>query len=250
MTATASILRLDRRVRADETDAAGFMRPAALFEDMQEAGAEGSARLGLGKDALLAKRLVWVLLRTEIRMGRTPRVGDLVTLQTWPNAQRHTFFTRHYLWMDERGEMGRASTLWTMMDVDTRVMDNPTRRGISVYGGVRVPGELPLPGAVPALTEAAHAETRAYTPSEADLDENGHVNNVRYIEWFQSCLPCDAFATGRPARLLVHYLAETRLGETLSLNIAHEGERWTFSADADGKRHVALYAEGDASSSI
>jgi medium-chain acyl-[acyl-carrier-protein] hydrolase len=65
-----------------------------------------------------------------------------------------------------------------------------------------------------------------------DIDYNGHLNNIRYVEWALRALP----AEGRELRRLrVTYRGETRLGATV--RVVTDGHR---QAIVDGDRVAAL----------
>ena len=80
---------------------------------------------------------------------------------------------------------------------------------------------------------------RTFEPQPADIDENGHVNNVVYLRWaqdmgvahWQSLAPPDALATWAWVALRheIDYRRELKLGETAS------GRTWVAEA-ANGPR--------------
>jgi medium-chain acyl-[acyl-carrier-protein] hydrolase len=67
-----------------------------------------------------------------------------------------------------------------------------------------------------------------------DLDYNGHVNNIRYVEWALETLPPE-FSNGRRlTRLLARYRGETKYGAEVRA-----------TADVDGDLAHHLVTEGD-----
>ena len=48
-----------------------------------------------------------------------------------------------------------------------------------------------------------------------ELDLNGHVNNVRYIEWILNHLPRDFHGTHRLMELEINFLGEALYGQTV-----------------------------------
>ena len=52
------------------------------------------------------------------------------------------------------------------------------------------------------------ANTRSVQVTYGDLDINGHVNNVRYIDWILNGLPYDYLKTHELKEMEINYLAE------------------------------------------
>ena len=70
--------------------------------------------------------MVWVIARCELHMDRYPSVGEQITVHTFPTPTRICFFPRYYIFTDAHGEMiGKAGTLWLLLDVATRRMLPP-----------------------------------------------------------------------------------------------------------------------------
>ena len=68
-----------------------------------------------------------------------------------------------------------------------------------------------------------------------DLDMNGHVNNVRYIEWVLNSLPLEFHQTHILTALEVNYLAEAVYGHAVSI----------ASAESEPHHYVHAVKAGD-----
>ena len=177
-----------------DCDMKGTWRLSAVLESMQEAAGTHSLLLGCGREELLKKKIVWVLSRSELHMSRYPRAGEKITLHTFPMPNRIFFFPRYFIFTDEHGEMiGKAGTLWLLLDIETRKMLPPgdIARLIPDNRDLTVP--MNLPATVGNLQgEEFYSD---YTPVYTDLDVNGHVNNTRYADWL-----CNSFGIGLMSR--------------------------------------------------
>jgi acyl-ACP thioesterase len=67
-----------------------------------------------------------------------------------------------------------------------------------------------MPEDLPAIT--AGTLTRGIRVGNADLDNNDHVNNVRYVEWALESLPPDFVRDRTVSRVEVHYKKELQAG--------------------------------------
>ena len=221
-------------LRACDCDMGGLWRPSAVMEAMQETAATHSDRLGVGRDALMALGVVWVLSRSRVTFSRTPRLGETVTVQTWPLLPKHMFYARNNAFLDSEGRrIGEASSLWVLMDVQTRRIVN--RDEVPA----RLPDDADLP-AGPAMSAirplAGEAEARALVPPYADFDVNGHVNNTKYLDWACNALGHDVLAQSRIASFSICYDAEVLPGMALRTELVRQGDRFSFCGHDGSKR--------------
>ena len=72
------------------------LRLAALCNFLQESAVAHAQALGMGRDALLAINLTWVLSRFHVRVAAYPRWGQDLTVETWPSAVSGQFALREF----------------------------------------------------------------------------------------------------------------------------------------------------------
>ncbi len=186
-----------------------------LFELLQTAAAGHAEALGVGGDALRGQRLAWVLLQWSLEMSSWPDAGEAVRIETWPSGYTDRIVRRDFFVCSAGGtRIGRATSHWAMLDLDRR---RPVRMPASVRG-------IPTPVRDGALDAALAkfpapdppASLRTFRVSAEHLDANGHVNNVRFVEWVLASLPDEA-AAGPLAAIDLAFRAEARDGETLTV---------------------------------
>ena len=87
---------------------------------------------------------------------------------------------------------------------------------------------------------------------EAVIDGNGHVNNVRYIEWVLNHLPLVFHRTHVLTALEVNYLAEAVYGHAVSIASAEAGPHHYVHTIRAGDRELfrarSFWKEGGAES--
>ncbi len=191
-------------LRTSQCDMHGKWRPSAVLEAMQETAGVHSQLLGCGRDELLKKNIVWVLSRCEVHMDRYPAAGEKITISTFPMPTRICFFPRYYLFTDEHGELiGKAGTLWLLMDVQTRHMLPPGEIAHLIPDN----RDLSVPMKLPATVGQLQGEEfiSEYAPVYTDLDINGHVNNTRYVDWLCNALGVDMMKRFEPESIVLNY---------------------------------------------
>ena len=186
-----------------------------LCNHLQEAASRHSVVLGISIGDLGRDRRTWVLGRLQLRLERQPREGDEVAVTTWPSRLRSYFVLRDFLVEGVGGEVAaRATSTWFVIDV-------AKRRAVRIPESIR---RLTLPERERALDESwgrlarpERADRRArFAVRRSDLDVNDHVNHVRYVEWALATLEPEFHRGRRPIELVVDFLAELRLGDTVA----------------------------------
>lgn len=223
------------QVMTSNCDFRGTWRPSAILECMQEAAGMHAELLSIGRNTLLQRNIVWILTRSEVVMDRYPRMGETVTVETFPMACRRWFFPRYFIFRDETGEqIGYAGSLWALLDVNTRKMVAPGEWLAFLPDNRDLTAPMGLPATV--ADAPAEAEESDFLPVYTDLDINGHVNNVRYLDWACNALGIDTMRAYQLARFAVNYDAEILPGQAVHAALRRSGEQFSFSGFRDGAR--------------
>ena len=215
-------------------DCFGRLKPSAILFLAQETAGHHCVELGLSWEQLAQKGLFWAVVRHRVQITRLPRRGETVIAETWPMPTTRTAYPRALLIRDKEGnELLRLISLWVLMDLKSRAMILPGKRGVEVSGTLRGT-ELTTPRAI---AIKAMEQTMERTVLFSDVDRNGHMNNTRYLDWAMDLLP-STFHEGRVLReMTICYMTECREGQTLSLgwNMTAEG-LFQVDGNRDGER--------------
>ncbi|MEA2069350.1 MAG: thioesterase [Verrucomicrobiota bacterium] len=182
---------------------------------MQEAAYHHAEHLDLGHSHLSAKNMGWVLARQRIEIHRLPKWGEAVKVRTWPSGRDRLFFYRDFEISDRAGNLIlQAATAWFMIDIEKRER---------VHSGFYLGSDLPAAGSkvfsskLGRLKSCGCGDGESMAVNYGDLDMNGHVNNVRYIEWVLNSLPLEFHQAHGLQSLEVNYLAEAVYGHSVSI---------------------------------
>ena len=223
-------------LRASECDLSSQWKPSAILENMQEMAGKHAELLGVGRNALMQQGMVWVLTRVEVEMDRYPRHTDTVATETFPMPVRRWFFPRYFIFRDEQGqEIGRAGSLWVLLDVTTRKMARPDTVARLMPDNSDLLAPLGLPATVSEVSGTL--QTGTLSPLYTDLDMNGHVNNVKYMDWCCNALGIDTMRDCCLARFDVNYDVEIRPGQEIRTELRRLGDAFSFSGFEGDTRH-------------
>jgi len=204
-------------VRYQDTDAGLRMSPLALLGAMQEAAVLHAEAVGQGVAWHAARQRVWMVVQTWARVLRLPTWRSEVRVTTWATEMGRLLSKREFLVEDSAGELVRASTLWAFLDTAARQVTRVPPEVAAAYPLVeeRLLGRsLPRPRACP---RADREEARCARPR--DIDSNGHVNNLRHLEWMLDTLP-DLPPEASLLELNIRYQREILPGARLRVRVA------------------------------
>ena len=203
------------------TDAKGRLRPTTLCNDMLTcAGRHVDAR-GIGSTTSLG----WVLVRVALHIKHTPLRGDRFRIDTWIRNLYHGFTDRCIRAVDEEGkEIASMLTTFAMLDLKTR-----TAIDLSGDIGVRL-NECMLPDEplaikrIPSINRTPIEEvTFKRRPQYSDIDCNGHMNSIRYLDHILDALPIEYMDSHNLTDFVAAYMKEGDRDEELSYGIKEIG---------------------------
>lgn len=203
-------------IRFGDIDRSDRLTLASVFDLFQEAAISHADNLGVGRDSMAKTGQVWILSRMSVQVDRRPAYGETVTIRSWPRGGERLFALRDYDIRDASDRpLAGGSSAWLIIDLEKRrplrpqaVMDS-----LPLNEGLRA-----LPSGAAGLAELKNPEKSAERRAAySDLDYNGHVNNVRYVQWIQDALEPALFEKAGRMRLDINYLNEIHPGELIEL---------------------------------
>lgn len=174
-----------------------------------------AAERGFGIAEINENQYTWVLSRLAIELEDLPRQYEDFSVQTWVENVYRLFTDRNFELKNKDGKtIGYARSVWAMISMQSRKpADLLTLHGgnISVYicdkeCPISKPGRIKVTQEVPAVE---------YQTKYSDIDINGHVNSIKYIEHILDLFPMETFKDKQIKRFEMAYVAESYYGDTL-----------------------------------
>lgn len=203
------------------------------------AGQHASAR-GFGMARLNEEDHTWVLSRMAIEFEELPKQYEHFEIDTWVENVYRLFTDRNFAIRNHEGRIiGYARTVWAMIGVQSRKpLDLTTLYNgtISAYSCTERECPIEKTGRFKMLvTEPA----LSYTARYSDIDINGHVNSMRYIEHVMDLFDLDYLRKHQLFRLEIAYVSESYCGDILEL-YKQESESGIFEIETTQANHGAV----------
>lgn len=174
---------------------------------------------GFGMHFLNTIHRTWVLSRLVIEMKEMPVAYTRLAVETWVKDALRYFTHRNFKIEDSATGhiLGYGRSIWAMIDTDTR---QPADL-LSVHNGdilKYVETDKACPINPPSRVKMTDAATFVCTidTGYSDVDVNGHINSVKYIEHVLDLWDLDWHRNHRISRFEIAYVAEGHGGNRLS----------------------------------
>lgn len=209
------------KIHSYESDFEGHAQITAFLNYMQESAWNHAEQLGVGYSYLLQKNLAWVLGRLRLQVFAWPHWGETITLHTWPSGADRLYCFRDFKFLDPAGAtIAVASTSWLVVDLDKH---RPQRTETYI--------NLPTDGAERVFTEfapkvaalEAGKNNSSVSVKTSHLDVNGHVNNVKYVEFVLDSFPIEFRKQHRLLDLKINFMNEALYGDEILIRTAEDG---------------------------
>ena len=173
---------------------------------------------GYGMNYLNPIHKTWVLSRLAIEMNEMPKSYDKFFVETWVESAMKFFTSRNFSVVGEDGhQYGYGKSIWAMIDTDTR---QPTDI-LAIHDGlilkyVETEKECPIARSSRVKMGENAKLVRSINTYYNDVDVNGHINSVKYIEHVLDLFSLEWYKEYRLKRLDIAYVAESHQGDVLN----------------------------------
>lgn len=177
---------------------------------------------GYGMGYLMPRHKTWVLSRLAIEMSEMPKAYDRFSVETWVESAMKYFTSRNFriFGVDtasgDETTYGYGKSVWAMIDTDTR-------QPVDIFsvndGLIReyIEAEKPCPIAASSRVKMSSQApfVRTIDTYYNDVDVNGHINSVKYIEHVLDLFPLEYYKNHFLQRFEIAYVAESHQGDKL-----------------------------------
>ncbi len=204
-------------------DFSGRLFLGHLGNHMLNAADFHSTDRGFGMKYLMNINRSWVLSRLAIEMQEMPRQYERFYVETWVESAMRYFTSRNFKVVSPEGRVfGYGRSIWAMIDTETR---QPTdifsiNEG-SITEWIEKEKECPIAKGGRVKMNEDSEYVRSVDTYYSDVDINGHINSVKYMEHVMDLWPLSWYSEHPLRRFEIAYVAE-----------AHQGDRLDFFKQA------------------
>ncbi len=179
------------------------------------AGFHASDR-GFGMASLNENHYTWVLSRLAIELDELPLQYEPFRIETWVENVYRLFTDRNFSLINKDGKIiGYARSVWAMISMETRKPADLLTLHEGNITNYICDKDCPIdkPSRIKVTEKNSIFD---YPVKYSDIDINGHVNSIKYIEHILDLFPIEMFRNKRIRRFEMAYVAESYYEDTLS----------------------------------
>ena len=234
----SKIERTEFKVYPFHTDFQGKLSMSVLGNHLLNCSENHAVNRGFGEMAKNGTVYRWVLSRLVIEMFEMPKNGDKFFIDTWISNVYLYFTDRNYRITDSEGKaIGYAKAVWAMIDqADRKQKDLHELHGTTIDQYIDEETECPIAKASRVKPLAEDTYTKSIDTEYSDIDLNGHVNSIKYIEHILNLFNLEHYKQMSVKRFEIAYMAESYYGDVLRLYL-RDNANGTFDAEAQKDSH-------------
>ena len=199
-------------ITTENTDGSGHMSASRFAWEMGIITAEHLTAFGLGFENLKTKHKTWVVAWNSIQVNRLPKIGETVIFRIWSGKTKAGLYPHKYACYTKDGEpLAGAAALYLLMDSVTRKMTVPSKM-MKQIPVAELENEPELPRLRMSFPKTLSGRTKRTVLNE-DIDQNGHMNNTRYLSWAEHLLHCIYQVKKEILHIWIQYKKELFEGE-------------------------------------
>ena len=181
---------------------------------------------GFGMIYLKTINKAWVLSRLAVEMEYMPKAYDRFWVETWVETAMRFFTNRNFAISGPDGQVyGYGRSVWAMIDTETRQPHNLLEiNNGSISDYIEREKVCPIAKSSRVQMTPGAELVRTIDTYYNDVDMNGHINSVKYIEHVLDLWDLDWYSKHQIHRFEVAYGAESHQGDRLSLYREQTGE--------------------------
>lgn len=188
----------------------------ALLGFLEDIAGKHSNMVGYGLNNIEKTSVTWVLLNWKVKVFNNPLYGETVLVKTWGRDTQKFYTYRDFEVYNKNNELiAIATSKWALLDANSMSLIKIPNEVIAPYEieTKKVFGEEPEPNKIMIPNEISSVSN--YIVQRKDIDINGHVHNVTYMDIAYEVLPEEVYKTINCNSFEIMYKKETKLGETV-----------------------------------
>ena len=160
----------------------------------------------------------WVLSRLAVEMDEMPMQYTKFNVETWVESAMKYFTNRNFCVVGEDGKVyGYGRSVWAMIDTETRQpQDILEIHDGEIVNWIETEKECPIEKSSRVKMSDKAVLVREIDTYYNDVDVNGHVNSIKYIEHILDMFSIDFYRENKIKRFEIAYVAESYGGDRLS----------------------------------
>lgn len=225
-------------LRYTDVDFQDNLKLSALLSLMEESACDSADELGFGYSVLQPKNIGFVILNWHLELYRAIKLGDELTVHTWPvKPRRLTVFRDFELYVGDE-KVGVATSRWCVIDLkDFKILDPSCAFSEDMTYNENRSVEI-TNWKIPSVLSSECVYSKRVTYS--DYDHYNHVNNTKYADFLLDVFLPEELKNKYFSNVDINYQTQCKFGETLDFYRQDLDEGALIEGRVDGTTRVQM----------
>jgi len=205
------------QVKYCEADFKDELKTSTALSYMEEVACSSADELGFGYDYVKPKNQAFMVTNICCEFYRPIRLGEKITVKTWPTPPTFVVFGREYQFFSETAELlANASSRWCLIDMQTgKLLQSKTidNQDYSTYNTDKALENVQWK--IPAFSIEDGELAFVIKIANSEYDHNLHVNNTRYADYCLNCFSVAELSVCTLVQFSISYVKQCKEGEVL-----------------------------------
>jgi len=231
------------RIGVEDIGVKNLATNKTILEIMEDIASVHSASVGYGVKEIQVNKAAWALLDWKVKIIRRPDYDEKIKAVTWSRGANKLLAFRDFEIFDEKGErIAIGSSRWIYMDLvkrrPLRIMPDFVEKykseDISVFD------EEIEKIDISSLDLEKPDKQLEYKLRRRDMDYNGHMHNISYIDIANEILPDDLYFNKHFADIRVEYKKEIMKDDNVFVKFFKQDERIIIIFQTENKINAVI----------
>ncbi len=200
-----------------------FIKNRAILEMLEDIGAYHSDLAGYGAKDIEKTNVVWILAGWKLDVIKRPKYGQKIHIKTWGRDMSKAVTYRDFELYSNNNELcAIATSKWVLVSTKTGKITKITEEiahkympeDKSVYDKKEIE-KIDLP------EESEYTKKIKYAVNRRDIDINGHMHNLYYLDLAYEALPEEVYNQRPYDSVQIQYKKEIKYGENVICKYAY-----------------------------
>lgn len=205
-------------VNYQDTDWQLKCKLTSIINFLCDIGTRHSSSLGDTVEKLMEKKYAWVFYKYDITIYEYPKYLDEIYIETIPCSFKKFYAYRKYKITNSKGELlGEAMALFFLINIDKRRPMRIPKEEYELYGiDSNMVDDCEMDDIL--QIQENDEDIKKFNVRYNDIDSNGHVNNVNYVEWAIESVPFEVAKNFDIERIKVIFEKESVYGDEVTIS--------------------------------
>lgn len=225
-------------LRYTDVDAYDNLKLSSLLAFLEESACLSADELGFGYAAVSAKNLGFVVVNWYLKLKRPIRLGEKLTVHTWPLKAKYLIFLRDFELYCGDEKVGVATSRWCMVNLENfATMPISAFFAEGFFDGYNTERSVEFSAwKIPAVESDEVAYEKRVTYS--DYDHNFHLNNTKYADLILDAFSVEDFKEQYLETMQITYVKQCKENEVLKVYKQKTDGGWLVEGKVNGEQRV------------